>query len=373
MLLLVRGPPPKSTEPRKYPVTTTLPAPSTATAVDTSWLVLPNRSTRRVHPKPPSASPRMRRLPRRWSASCLRSSPNPGTSRTTPRPRPSSPPGIAHFIARPAEPLRPRWAPVGEYFATKMSRIPALVKPPPPKSTVPSNAPATITLPELSVPTASPDSLPVRRTVSTRVAPVLEYFARNTSVPPAQNRAATEIHPDRGTPDVAGHECIPEDPPRSRCPGRGRIPRSSWTTPRSPPRSTSPRKGRWILPAWLAAPAVVHRHAALVTGHENVAEGVGGGPQPFFREVPPIVRDHRYPPDGQYSATTMSTDGPSGVMTLDTRPPPKSVVPLKCPVIATLPCPSVEIPCVRSSEMSPKRREKGVTDDANVVAEVVFE
>src|SRR2546422_10049850 len=52
-------------------------------------------------------------------------------------------------------------APVAEYLATKMSEPPALVRPPPPKFTVPWKDPAITRFPLPSVATASPRSSPV--------------------------------------------------------------------------------------------------------------------------------------------------------------------------------------------------------------------
>src|SRR5262249_15844167 len=53
-----------------------------------------------------------------------------------------------------------RYCPFGAYLATKIS-VPELVIPPPPKSTVPAKNPATSMLPALSVVTALPESAPV--------------------------------------------------------------------------------------------------------------------------------------------------------------------------------------------------------------------
>src|SRR4026208_2555157 len=113
---LVSAPPPKSTAFRKYPVTTTLPLLSTATPL-------------------PRSSPV---LPKLFDQTC---------------------------------------APADVYFATKMSLVPdTLVNAPPPKSTVPTNAPVTTMLPLLSTVISPLRSFPVSPNLfDHRCEPVAEY------------------------------------------------------------------------------------------------------------------------------------------------------------------------------------------------------
>src|SRR5437667_8646036 len=117
-------PPPKSTAPVKLPVTITLPLPSSATLVAPSSLVPPKL-------------------------------------------------------------LDHRGAPSGEYSARKMSRPPALVSSPVPKSAVFWNSPVTATFPPPStpMPCATSKPLPPNR-LAHRGAPSGVYFTRKTSGPP---------------------------------------------------------------------------------------------------------------------------------------------------------------------------------------------
>src|SRR5437867_2446508 len=124
---LTSAAPPRFTVPKKLPVTTTLPLPSTATTGAWSQLVPPNR----------------------FDHTC---------------------------------------APVAAYFAMKMSVavVLALVSGPPPKSTVPVKVPATTMSPVPSTATVSADSSivpPIR--VAHTGAPVAEYFTMKMSLAPA--------------------------------------------------------------------------------------------------------------------------------------------------------------------------------------------
>src|SRR5690349_5522081 len=161
------GPPPKSIVPRKYPVTTTAPVPSTATAEPTSSIVPPKRFDQTCAPSAAAYfAITMSCVPDAWSAA----PPNAAVPENRPVAT-TSPLGATATLIGASSSVPPQLRaqtrpPVGEYFARNQSVPPALTSVLPPTSTLPRNMPATTTLPFASTATsfvASAVATPMRR------------------------------------------------------------------------------------------------------------------------------------------------------------------------------------------------------------------
>src|SRR5438046_1615026 len=147
-------PPPKPTAPVKLPVTITLPLPSSATLVAPSSLVPPKLLDHRGAPSGEYSARKMSRPPALVSNPVPKSAVFWNSPVTATFPPPSTPMPCATSKPLPPNRLAHNGAPSAEYFATNTSLKPELVIGPVPKLTVPSNEPATTTLPLGSVATA---------------------------------------------------------------------------------------------------------------------------------------------------------------------------------------------------------------------------
>src|SRR5438046_3029889 len=156
-------PPPKSTAPVKLPVTITLPLPSSATLVAPSSLVPPKLLDHRGAPSGEYSARKMSRPPALvsspvpksavfWKSPVTATFPPPSTAMPCATSKPLPPNRLAH--RGPPSAVAHSGTPAAEYSATNTSLKPELVIGPVPKSTVPSNEPATATLPLGSVATA---------------------------------------------------------------------------------------------------------------------------------------------------------------------------------------------------------------------------
>src|SRR5207244_1136362 len=175
-------PPPKSTAPVKLPVTITLPLPSSATLVAPSSLVPPKLLDHRGAPSGEYSARKMSRPPALVSSPVPKSAVFWNSPVTATFPPPSTPMPCATSKPLPPNRLAHKGAPSGVYFTRKTSGPPALVTVPKPKLTVPLKYPVTSTLLAPSTAMAVPLSKPELPTCLThRGAPDAEYFATKTS------------------------------------------------------------------------------------------------------------------------------------------------------------------------------------------------